>query len=93
VNPCTASEAWLALQAADKEKDTTGFRNALLAYAKALLDTGESIGVDENEDKSAQEVGHHRGIDLADIENGLRDDKCNFYLIAKVFQVSTRACS
>lgn len=76
----------MALQNADKEKDTTEFRNALLAYAKAILDITENISQDDmGEDKPNEEAGHRHGIDLVDIEKGLRDDKRNFYLIAKVF--------
>jgi len=50
-----------------------------------MLDITENTSQDDmDEDKPAEEDGHRHGIDLVDIEKGLRDDKRNFYLIAKV---------
>jgi len=55
---------------ADTEKDMDTFKTAFFSYAKALMDYTSDDGTS--------------GIDMADIEKGLRTEGRNMHLIAKV---------
>lgn len=58
---------------ADTEKDMDGFKTAFLSYAKALVDF------------TPEDDARAPGIDLTDMEKGLRAEGRNMHLIAKVF--------
>ena len=57
---------------ADTEKDMDAFKTALLSYAKALIGFTSEDGAEVP------------GIDLVDLEKGLRSQGRNMHLIAKV---------